>query len=139
MPPGRSGTGCGPETSTTVLSMPTLHGPPSSTSTSAEPNDSSTCRAVVGDTSFERLALGAATGTCAARSNVKASGCAGTRTPTFASPATTLEGTSAAFSSTIVSGPGQKRVANSSAYAGHAATSATCTITGLCAGRPLAA
>ena len=55
-----------------------------------------------------------------------------------------MSGISFARGNTIVSGPGQNAFANLSATSGHAVTQrfaisapATCTIIGLCAGRPL--
>ena len=89
------------------------------------------------------LALGAAIGTPARRSNSSATGCSGTRSPAVGSPAVTASGIAACFFTTIVSGPGQYRSASRCAASGHSAAraraasiDATCTISGLVAGRP---
>ena len=50
----------------------------------------------------------AASGIAEVRSNSRAMGCAGIRSPTLGSPAVTISGTSARFGTTIVKGPGQK-------------------------------
>ena len=83
-----------------------------------------TCSASVGDSSVERLALGAAIGAPTARSSASATGWAGTRTATVGPPAVVASGTAAFRGTTSVSGPGQKRRASRSATSGHAA--ATC-------------
>ena len=54
---------------------------------------SGTCSAVVGESSVNRFALGAAIGICAASINARAIGCAGIRRPTLGSPAVTISGT----------------------------------------------
>src|SRR2546430_495152 len=79
-------------------------GPPGRIGSTRPPRPRNTCPAVVGDSSAERLALGAATGTPAASSSARATGCAGTRTATVGPPAVTASGTAAAFASTSVSG-----------------------------------
>ena len=95
--------------------MPTVHGPPLRT-ISARP--SCTCSAMVGESSVNRFALGAAIGICAASINARASGCAGIRRPTLGSPAVTTSGTREFFGTMIVRGPGQKRFARRSAFSG---------------------
>ena len=113
------------------------------------PRSAITCSALVGLTWPKRLALGAATGTAAARSSSRASACAGQRTPTKPEPAVTAGGSSATAGATMVSGPGQNSAASpriSSSPAGPRRTSrsasaaaATCTISGSVRGRPLVA
>jgi len=68
----------------------------------------------------------------------------GHRTPTVSPPAVTISGIRCTRGNTIVNGPGQKAFANFSATAGQSTTHrlaisalATCTMSGLCAGRPL--
>ena len=113
------------------------------------PRSAITCSALVGLTWPKRLALGAATGTAAARSSARAGACAGQRTPTKPEPAVTAAGSSATAGATMVSGPGQNSAASpriSSSPAGPRRTSrsasaaaATCTISGSVRGRPLVA
>ena len=143
--PGRRMTASRPVRSTTVLSIPTELGPPSRMSSTRSPSDACTCWALVGLTWVNRLALGAAMGTPAARSRANATGWAGIRTATASSPAVATSGTCAALGSTRVSGPGQKAAARRSAAGGQcrvsaraAATSGTWAMTGFHAGRPLA-
>src|SRR5260370_42692384 len=104
--PGRNSVILPPTSNTTVDSMPTGQGPPSSTGR-ASPKAALTCSAVVGERPEKRLALGAATGTPARLISASAMGCAGTRTPTVHNPAVTISGIEGAFGSTSVSGPGQ--------------------------------
>src|SRR6185312_16409172 len=100
----------------------------------------------VGESSVNRLALGAAIGTVAASRIARATGCDGTRTATVSSPAVTMSGTNDRFGTTSVSGPGQKASARRSAARGHSRATAraaeafnTCTISGSYVGRPFAA
>ena len=79
--PGRSSVIFPSAMETTVDSIPTRVGPPSSTGTES-PKAALTCPAVVGESSLNRFALGAAIGTPQASINSRATGCAGTRTPT---------------------------------------------------------
>src|SRR5271155_60544 len=92
---------------------------------------------------MNRFALGAAMGTPAASIKLIATGCAGIRIPTAGNPAVTMSGMLGDFGSTSVNGPGQKRLASSSASYGHSFTISraiameeTCTIRGLVDGRP---
>ena len=93
----------------------------------------------------EVLALGAATGTPQARSTRRATGCEGMRTATLGRPALTTSGTQGFLGMRSVSGPGQKRSISARAaglmrHSGTASSGAgTCTMSGLSAGRPLAA
>ncbi len=108
---------------------------------------SRTWAGVVALTRPEGLAEGAASGPAKAASRRRASGCAGTRSATVARPAVASSERPVAGrrGSTRVSGPGQKRAASAraagvkAARASAAAASVTCTISGLKAGRPLAA
>ena len=102
--------------------MPTVQAPPSRMKSTRSPKLSRTCSAVVGESWVKRLALGAATGTCAASISASATGCDGMRSPTVGRPAVTRSGTAGCFRNTSVSGPGQKRWASSSARCGHSAT-----------------
>ena len=143
--PGRSSTVVSPATESTVDSIPTLHVPPSRIMSTALPNDTRTCSAVTGESSVNRLALGAAMGNSAARRSSRATGCAGMRNPTVSSPAVTMPGIMSRLRTTSVSGPGQKARARISARSGHSAANsraissdATCTIKGLVVGLPLA-
>ncbi len=148
--PGRSSTGRPREQSTIADSMPTAHGPPSSTSTSPPGNSSSTWRASVGLMRPKRLALGAATpatpSAAAASSSRRASGCAGQRRPIVSCPPAAAAAMPGARGTITVSGPGQKRSISRSAKGGMAAAKAraaampvTWTMSGWSAGRPLAA
>ena len=129
--------------SSTVLSRPTLQVPPSSTMGMLPSRSSSTCWAVVGLGLPLRLALGAATGTPAALSSLSATGWSGMRTATLLSPALVTAGTVGFLGSSNVSGPGQNRSISlcASGVTKHSASAAsglaTCTISGLSAGRPL--
>ena len=158
MAPGRSSTGTPRVQSTMVLSMPTWHGPPSSTN-SASPSSSCTCWAVVGLTRPKRLALGAATphtgaspgtaaslGAAQATSSACATGWAGQRRPTLSCPPVAAVATPLRRGRMRVSGPGQNASTSFCANAGTSlakwampAASATCTISGWSLGRPLAA
>ena len=157
MAPGRSSTGTPRVQSTMVLSMPTSHGPPSSTSSSA-PSSSCTCRAVVGLTRPKRLALGAATphtggppwaslspGAAQASSRAWATGWAGQRSPTLSCPPVAALATPGRRGRMSVSGPGQKASTSFCAKPGTSLAKcampsalATCTIRGWSLGRPLA-
>ena len=93
-----------------------------------------------------RLALGAASGTPAARITARATGWLGIRTATVSMPPVVVSGTRSERGSTIVSGPGQKASARIFAFSGMAAAtsgraerSAMWAIMGLSPGRPLAA
>ncbi len=121
MPPGRSKIACSPLNASTVDSMPTVQAPPSRMKSTRSPKLSRTCSAVVGESWVKRLALGAATGTCAASISASATGCEGMRSPTVGRPAVTRSGTAGCLRNTRVSGPGQKRWASSSARCGHSA------------------
>ena len=108
---------------------------------------SSTCAAVVGLGRPERFALGAAMGVCAAQISARATGCEGMRTATVSSPAVTSRGTRGDLGKISVMGPGQKARMSARAQAqGSSAirparplSPAMCAISGLSAGRPLAA
>ena len=84
---------------------------------------SSTCAAVVGLGRPKELALGAAIGMPAAEISARATGCAGTRTPTSGRPAVTTSGTSGPRGSSSVSGPGQKASISARAVSLTSATS----------------
>ena len=143
--PGRRTVAISPVRSTTVDSIPTSHAPPSRINGIWPLSCSATCCARVGETRFERLALGAARGKPHRVSTSRIKGCAGQRTATVSPPAVTTSGTESVLGSTIDSGPGQKASAKRSAALGQAetqsraiATESTCTMSGLLAGRPLA-
>ena len=132
-----------------VDSTPTVQAPPSSTAAirpSRPPSGSSTSAARVGLMRPEALAEGIASGTPAACITARASGWAGTLSPTLSSPAVTREAIPASGRSatTSVSGPGQNAAASRAAspsmtqMPAAAAASGRCTISGLKAGRPLA-
>ena len=144
--PGRSKTGLDPEKSTTVDSIPTVHGPPSSIISTRPPSSLMTCSAWVGLIRPERLALGAAIGRAARANRSCARGCPGTRSAMLSNPAEVSQaiGQSVARLTTILSGPGQKRSATALA-AGLKSPSEkahwaweTCEISGLKRGRPFA-
>src|SRR3954465_10236841 len=144
--PGRNTAGIPWLISTMVDSIPTSQGPPSTTRSTASPSSSRTCCADVADRRPNRLADGAAIPPPNARNNRCAIGCEGTRTPTVSCPPVTRSLTWAARLNTMVSGPGQNFSASAHAPRGTSAAqyfrslaSATCTITGWSAGRPLAA
>mmetsp|Transcript_28355 Transcript_28355/g.90347 ORF Transcript_28355/g.90347 Transcript_28355/m.90347 type:complete len:308 (+) Transcript_28355:141-1064(+) len=121
---------------------------PESTITPLPPRSATTCSARVGETWPKRLALGAATGRPAAAMSRRASGWAGTRTPTKPVPAVTLDGMQGAALAIRVRGPGQKAPASASNTSRSSpwmstssrarAVSSTCTIRGSVSGRPLA-
>ena len=152
--PGRNSTGTPRLQSMMVDSIPTGQAPASSTGT-ASPNSCSTCCAVVGLTLPKRLALGAAspgTPRCSrARNTACAAGCAGLRRPIVGCRPAAALATPSRRGTITVSGPGQKARINAAAWSGNccrnpactkgsaAAVSATCTISGCPAGRPLAA
>jgi hypothetical protein len=101
---------------------------------------------VVGLTRFDRLALGAATAPPKARSSSSATGWSGTRSPTVARPAVTSGQIDAAFGTTSVNGPGHHTAARVwaasdqvPAYRLAVSIFATCAMSGLVGGRPLAA
>ena len=106
-----------------------------------------TCAAVVGEIPPLALAEGAAKGRPDAAINPCIARCRGTRTAIVANPAVTSEAIpeSPLTGSTNVNGPGQNAAASARASASNtairsaAARSATCTISGLKLGRPLAA
>ena len=106
---------------------------------------SSMCCAVVGLGRPLRLPLGAAMGTPAARIIARAASLCGRRMPTVSSPALTVPGMQSALGRISVIGPGQNASMSFFAACGTARTSggissteATCTISGLSAGRPFA-
>ena len=144
-PPGRRMQGLPWHTSTTVDSRPTSQLPPSMISGMRPSMSSSTCRAVVGLGLPERLALGAAMGRLQVLSSAAATGWEGMRTATVSSPAVTASGTAGLRGMISVSGPGQKASISGRAASGtwHRPLSwllsQMCTISGLSAGRPLAA
>ena len=140
-------TGSAPVASTTVDSSPIGVGPPSRIVATRAPRSASTCAAVVGLTWPERLALGAAIGRSADRRRAWATGCPGTRSAMVSSPAVVRSATghSGALASTSVRAPGQNASASRRptsvrrASRDAASMPATCTISGLKCGRPLAA
>ena len=143
--PGRRTVAISPVKSTTVDSIPTSQGPPSRIIGIRSASCSATCLARVGETRFERLALGAASGKPHRLSTANITGCAGQRTATVSPPAVTMSGTKSALGRTIDNGPGQNTSARRSAALGQADTQlraisadSTCTMSGLFAGRPLA-
>ena len=106
----------------------------------------STYAAFVGLGLPERLALGAASGTPAARMTAAAAGWTGMRTATVGSPAETPAGTRSLLGNIMVRGPGQNALARRLALSGTSQTScasssmaAIWTISGLSCGRPFAA
>ena len=130
-----------------VDSMPTDVGPPSRIRSIRPRRSLSTCAAVVGETWPERLADGATTGLPSARRRPRATGWSGTRMAMLSSPAVARSATGqfGRLFSTSVSGPGQNAAASCSAASLNAASvraaamSETWAISGLKAGRPLAA
>ena len=120
--PGRSSAPRRPSTATTVDSMPCGAGPPSRIRSTRSPRSSTTCSAVVALVRVNRLALGAAIGTPAARISAWATGWLGTRTATVGRPAVATSGTTGRFGRTSVSGPGQNRSARARAIGGTSAT-----------------
>ena len=150
MPPGRSSIGAPSPNATIVLSMPTAHAPPSTISATRSPRSSATCCAVVGEIRPNRLADGAAMpvppAASNARSSARATGCDGTRSPTRSCPPVTTSAACGVRGRISVIGPGQNASASRHAPGGTSrahreicAASATCTMTGWSAGRPLAA
>ncbi len=106
---GRSSRGGSVVRSRTVDSMPTGLRPASRIKSTLPSRSFSTCSAIVGDTRFERFALGAAIGRPSASINLYARKQSGIRTPTVSPPAVTISGIRSVRGSTIVSGPHQKR------------------------------
>src|ERR1700678_390189 len=103
-----------------------------------------TCSALVGESRFDRLALGAASGNSHARITAWINGWLGQRTPTVGPPAVTMGGILSEHGNTMVSGPGQNAAANFPAGPGHSATHrrassnpATWTMIGFSGGLPL--
>ena len=146
MGPGRRIRGGSVVQSTTVDSMPRPQGPPSRMRSMRLPRPSSTWPAVVGESCIERLALGAASGRPSVAISRRVSLCSGQRTATVGPPAVTLSGIRGPRGTITVTGPGQRQVVICSAIGGQCAASdraiavsATWTISGLLAGRPLAA
>ena len=146
IPPGRSSTGSSSVNATIVDSMPTGQAPPSRIRPTASPRSSATCAAVVGEIRPKRLADGAAMPPPKAARRSRATGCAGTRSPTLSWPPVTRSDTRAARGRISVSGPGQNAAASRRAPSGTARAqsaaapaSARWTMTGWSAGRPLAA
>src|SRR5690606_24730901 len=97
--------------STTVLSTPTWHGPPSRIISILPSRSSRTCRAVVGDGFVDALADGAASGAPDSFISARASAESGILAPKVGSPAVTSGASLDGFGAgrRIVSGPGQKR------------------------------
>jgi len=93
--------------SSTVDSMPILHGPPSRTGGAFSPNNSSTWAAWVGLVRLDGFALGAATGCLTKSSTSRKSGCAGERRATVFPPAVISLGTHDFLGNTMVRAPGQ--------------------------------
>ncbi|MGY4486077.1 hypothetical protein ACVWWR_005268 [Bradyrhizobium sp. LM3.2] len=130
-----------------VDSTPTVTGPPSTIRSIRPARSLSTWAASVGETWPERLADGATTAPPKARRIACATGWAGMRIATVSRPAVARSATGqfSVFGTTSVSGPGQNASARPRAQASNrpilraAARSATCAISGLKAGRPLAA
>src|SRR5262249_38625917 len=128
--------------SNTVDSNPTSVGPASRIISTLPESDWRTWCAVVGEISPERFALGAAIGKPVARINCLATGWLGIRKATVAPEADTIFGNAIFRLSPKVSGPGQNRCANSSAWVVQLpatsykdSRSAMCTISGLFGGR----
>ena len=103
------------------------------------------CRAVVGLGFPEVFPEGAAMGTRAARMTARQMEWSGQRIPTVSSPAVTTSGTAGFRRRTMVSGPGQKRLASfravsgtSSQYHSSQEGSGMWRMRGLSWGRPLA-
>ena len=77
--------------------FPPSPGPPSRMRSTSSPSDFRTCSAMVGESSVNRLALGAAIGTWHSASSAKANAFAGTRRPTVGNPAVTMSGNKSAL------------------------------------------
>ncbi len=133
-----------------VDSTPHSHGPPSITNSTNSPSPLEQCAALVGLMYFERFALGAASGNGQRLSSSRATGWDGIRTATVGRPAVTQSGICSPLGKTNVRGPGHHCVNCSSSFcrradSGSATASpsrsrlATCTISGLLTGLPLAA
>ena len=145
MEPGLRITGFSPVKSSTVLSIPKLARPPSSTNKSSCSGKSAiTWSVVVGEICPERLALGALMGPSTAYNNARATGCMGERTAMVCKLAVASSGTSMALFKIMVSGPGQNFAASLLQRKSHPDTSvrastasSTCAINGLSDGRPL--
>ena len=132
--------------STTVDSTPMPQLPPSRIPATLPVISSATSCALVGLGLPDTLALGAAMGQPAARMRAAATGWDGIRTATVSSPAVTMSGTSSDRGTTMVRGPGQNVSIRARALAFNplvkgyiCSVSAICRISGLSAGRPLAA
>ncbi len=144
--PRRKRRGGDEATSTIADSIPKPVGPPSRMSSTCLPRLAATCAAVVGETPFDRLALGAAIGSAVRSMSARAAACMGTRTATVVPPAVTSGATAPSRSGkTSVSGPGQNSAASARATADTCAArsnarlpEASCTIDGFVAGRPFA-
>lgn len=111
IPPGRKTrilpSACNP--STTVLSKPTSHEPPSNMRGTLVLRSWSTCSAFVGLGFPEELALGAARGQFATAMRARATGWEGNRTATDGWPAVTMVGMMfGSRGNKRVRGPGQK-------------------------------
>lgn len=143
--PNRKMIGRRPVQSTTVDSRPTRASPPLRMHGTRPFISSRAADHVVGLGRPDRFADGAATGMPHARKNARATGCAGQRTPTVFKPAVTSGGISTCLGTITVNGPGKKYAISFWADAGMRAATrrisamdATCTISGLSAGRPFA-
>ncbi len=147
MPPGRRRTGSPPMHLTIVDSMPTAHGPPSSTMATRPESLSRTWLAKVGLIAPEGLALGATIGLPLLAMSVCATSWEGTLSAIEARPAEASidTGQSALRGTTSVKGPGQNARARRSASllktpsACAWAKFPTWAISGLNFGRPFAA
>ena len=131
--------------SRTVDSRPKEVGPLSRIRSIRPSRSDRTCSARVGESRFERLALGAASGWPTRSIRPRATGGSGTLSATVSRPPVTTSGIRLDRSRTSVSGPGQNVPARRSAASGQAAVHcrawaipATWTMSGLKEGRPLA-
>ena len=135
-----------PVRSRTVDSRPTAVGPLSRIRSIRPSRSARTCSARVGESRFDRLALGAASGWPARSIRPRATGGSGTRSATVSRPAVTMSGIRLTGGARASAGPartcrrGAPRLSGQSAVHCRAwAIPATWTISGLNAGRPLAA
>ena len=138
-----------PRQETIVDSTPTLVGPPSTIRSMRPSRSARTCAAVVGETWPDRLAEGATTGSPNASSRSRATGWSGTRTAIESSPAVASSDTGQP--SALRQHQGQRARARTPPASSFALrrkareraapprASATCAISGLKRGRPLAA
>ncbi len=143
--PGLSIVGVSLVKSNTVLSIPTLHGPPSNINGILPFISSYTNRASVGLTLPLILADGAANGKFDRLIVSNASSLFGILIPTVSRPAVVTYGTKGCFFNTIVKGPGENFSHNKYADSGISTAtifalfaSSICTINGLSCGLPFA-